>query len=129
MIPFEVEEKMRDCKALKGKSYIDIITSPEYLANLRKYMDAQFCLRRAVLSAMPKGKRAPAHVVDSFMDWTEEQFAVALLEVISGKSELTAQERKYVKQLGMQAYNFTIQQLALKEHPELAEYFKGGQKS
>lgn len=123
----KIIEKVRQCKALQGKTVADIIASPEFLANLGKYLEAQQQDRKAIeasYGAMRKlgsGFRLPTHPLQKFIDWDAERFAAEYGKVLNGVSALPAAQRKYIQQLGDQALNLTIAEAVCAEFPELRE--------
>lgn len=127
-----VEEKMKSCKGLKGKSVIDICKGAGFRSNLEAYVIAQREERKVVYSHAEQfggGKfHAPAHTIDHTMEWTMDEWVENFMEVVAKVSPLPASVREYVFQLGMQAYNVTIANIIILEYPELREYFFGKSK-
>ena len=120
------QKKILSCQALQGKSIEDIIKSERYQENLNRYMKSQFADReaaRASFEAMQKkglrGMKLPSHPVEHFLSWNDKQFAAEFLRVLAKTSDLPTAKRQYVWQLGLQAYNLTIAQIACDEFPEL----------
>lgn len=66
-----------------------------------------------------KGYKLPAHPIDRVIDMTVEDFAVEFAKVIGGSSVRPVSERRYIQQLGQQAYNLTVAQYVVDEYPEL----------
>ena len=66
-----------------------------------------------------KGYKLPAHPIDRVIDLSVDEFAAEFLAVVSGISQRSAAERKYIEQLGRQAYNLTVAQYVVDEFPEL----------
>ena len=66
-----------------------------------------------------KGYKLPAHPIDRVIDLSVDEFAAEFLAVVSGISKRSAAERKYIEQLGRQAYNLTVAQYVVEEYPEL----------
>ena len=66
-----------------------------------------------------KGYKLPAHPIDRVIDMTVEEFAVEFAKVIGGSSVRPVSERRYIQQLGQQAYNLTVAQYVVDEFPEL----------
>ena len=125
----EILNKIRSCKALQGKTIADICESEEYCNNLAAYMAAQREDRKAIRAsydAMKKlggarGFKIPAHPIDRLMDLSAYEFAHEYLAVMGKVSSRPAAERKYIQQLGQQAYNLTIAQIVCVEFPELKD--------
>ncbi|MBO7509823.1 MAG: hypothetical protein J6T35_01445 [Bacteroidales bacterium] len=130
--PRTIEEKMRACKGLRGKSVVDIIKGDGFRSNLEAYVEAQRAERRVALDHAQQfggGKmHAPAHAIDKTMDWSIEDWRDNFAQVVAKISPLPAAVREYVFQLGMQAYNVTIANLVILEFPELREHFFGKSK-
>lgn len=127
----ETQNKIRSCKALQGKTIEDVCEMPEFLSNLEKYMQAQREDRKAIQSSYEamrklggaKGYKLPSHPIDRVIDMSVEQFAGAYVDVIMKTSPRPAAERKYIEQLGQQAYNLTVAQIVCEEFPELHDEF------
>lgn len=126
MIDNATLRKMESCKALKGKSVEDVVSSDRFVANLSAYITEQREARKAAVAsfkAMRKagaiGYKLPAHPIDKTLELSVEDFAVEFAAVVTGASERPASERKYIEQLGKQAYNLTIAQIVCEEFPEL----------
>lgn len=125
----ETIKKVKSCKALQGKSIVDVVALPRFQENLAAYWTAQKEDRKAAQSSYEamrkaggaKGYRVPAHVIDRLTNLTTEDLSVAFVEVLYKKSERTAAERTYIRQIGMQAYSLTIAQIVVEEYPELKE--------
>lgn len=125
----ETIAKIKDCKALAGKSVIDVVALPKYQENLAAYWTAQKEDRKAVKASFDamrkaggtKGYHLPAHVIDKLFDLSVEDFSVAFVEVLYKTSNRPASERQYIYQLGMQAYSLTVSQIVVEEFPELKE--------
>lgn len=123
----EIQNKIRACKALQGKSILDVIAMPRFAENLAAYWTAQKEDRAAIrksYDAMHKaggarGYKIPAHPIDDLLQLTAEDLAVEFGKVIAGGSKHNAAERRYIRQIGQQAYNLTIAQYVIEEYPEL----------
>lgn len=127
----EIHEKLRSCRALQGIKVFELIASDHFLGNLDKYLASQKADRegaRASFEAMKRyglrGMKLPAHAVDYFLGWTTEQFAQEYLRVINETSALSKAKREYIRQLGGQAFNLTILEIASEEFPELKDEIK-----
>lgn len=114
-------EAIKDCKELKGKTVSDICSMPEFMKNLSAYIKAQQEERDAARATLAKGMRLPAHPIDRVFDRlkTTEQFRDEYMKIINRVSDMSKVERLYVDQLGTQAYQLTVAQIIVKEHPEL----------
>ena len=129
----EIRRKIESCKALQGKSILDVCNMPEFRANLEGYMKVQREDRAAIRASYEamkklggaKGYKLPAHVIDDVINMSVDKFAAEFLAIINWTSHRPKAERDYIKQLGMQAYNLTIGQIVTKEFPELQTFFFG----
>ena len=126
MIDKATLNKIQSCKALQGKSVEDIISSDRFSKNLSAYITEQREARKAAVASFKAIQKAgaldyklPAHPIDKTMDLSVADFVVEYAAVIAGASKRPASERKYIKQLGPQAYNLTVAQYVLEEFPEL----------
>ena len=125
----ETIEKIKKCKALEGKSVIDLVALPRFQDNLARYWTSQLEDRKVTrqsYEAIRKAGRAhgyhlPAHVIDKLAGMSTEDLSVAFVEILYKTSERPAAERKYIYQLGMQAYSLTVSQYVVEEFPELKE--------
>ena len=123
----EIQHKISQCKALQGKSIMDIIATTQFLDNLAAYITEQRELRktaRASYSALHKlggarGMKLESHPIDHTIGWSTDEFALEFARVIAKTSVRPAAVREYVRQLGQQAYNLTIAQIVVEEFPEL----------
>lgn len=106
---------------------MDVISMPEFSENLAAYWVAQKEDRNAIRKSYDamrkmggaKGYKIPAHPIDDLADLSVEDLAVEYAKVIAGGSKRNAAERKYISQIGQQAYNLTIAKIVCKEFPEL----------
>lgn len=127
----ETIEKLYKVRALKGKTINDIISMPKYRHNLSHYMTEQSEARKAALASYAaikkagggKGLKVPAHPVDIILKMTVEEFCDEYRAVLAKKSSRPASERKYIEQLGKQAYMLTVAEIACKQFPELKDEF------
>ena len=123
----ETIKKINECKALQGKTVEDLINDERLRNNLAAYMTAQKEDRKQVRASYEamrkmggaKGFKLPAHPIDHLINLTVGEFAAEFMAVISKKSGRPFAERRYIQQLGMQAYNLTVVQYVVDEHPEL----------
>lgn len=136
MISKDAIEKIKSCKALQGMSVTDLIGTQRFLDNLAGYMAAQKEDRtqiRASYEAMRKlggvkGYKLPAHPIDRVIGMSVEDFAVEYGKVITQCSKRPLAERRYIQQLGQQAYNLTVAQYVIDEYPELEDELLNKQK-
>lgn len=105
----------------------DLVNNDRFRNNLAAYIAAQKEDRkqiRASYEAMrklggTKGYKLPAHPIDRVIDLNAGEFAAEFLAVVAKKSARPVAERRYIQQLGMQAYNLTVAQYMVEEYPEL----------
>lgn len=123
----DTQRKIESCKALQGKTVEELIATERFRNNLAAYMTAQKEDRkqiRASYEAMrklggAKGYKLPAHPIDRVIDLSVDDFAAEYMAVIARVSERHVAERRYIQQLGQQAYNLTVAQYVVEEYPEL----------
>lgn len=122
----ETRKKIESCKALQGKTVEDLIMEQKFLDNLAAYWKAQkeerLATRKSYAAMRKLGNRTsflPAHTIDHLIDLTTEQLRDEFLSLFRRDSKRSAAERKYIEQIGTQAYNLTICQYAIEEFPEL----------
>lgn len=123
----EILTKIQSCKALEGKTVEELIATERFRNNLAAYMQAQREDRkqiRASYEAMRKaggvkGYKLPAHPIDRVIDLSVDDFAAEYMSVIAKMSKRPHAERRYIQQLGQQAYNLTVAQMVVEEYPEL----------
>ena len=123
----DTQRKIESCKALQGKTVEELIATERFRNNLAAYMTAQKEDRkqiRASYEAMrklggAKGYKLPAHPIDRVIDLSVADFAAEFMAVVAKKSERLLAERRYIQQLGQQAYNLTVAQYVVEEYPEL----------
>jgi len=122
-----IQEKIRSCKALRGKTIFDVVLMPRFRENLAAYWEAQKQDRaqiRASYEAMrkaggPKGYKIPAHPIDRLIGLSVGDLSAEYMAVVSKSSNRPAAERLYIQQLCQQAYKLTIAQIVCDEFPEL----------
>ena len=125
----EIQQKIASCKALQGKSVFDLCQTDRFMENLGAYMEAQRQDRKAIQTSYQamrkmggaKGYKLPAHPIDRVMDLSVEQFRDEFCSCINRTNERPVAQRKYIWQLGTQAYHLTIAQIVCEEFPELKE--------
>ena len=124
-----IQAKIRQCKALQGKTILDVVAMPRFSENLAAYWQAQKDDRDAIRKSYAamrkaggaKGYRIHAHPIDDLDTLSVEKMAVEYGKVIAGGSTRNHAERLYIRQLGQQAYNLTVAQIVCDEFPELKD--------
>ena len=127
MLDKETKQKIASCKALQGKTVEELIATDRFRNNLAAYMTAQKEDRkqiRASYEAMrklggAKGYKLPAHPIDRVIELSVDDFAAEFMAVLSKQSNRPIAQRRYIQQLGQQAYNLTVAQYVVEEYPEL----------
>ena len=127
MLDKETKQKIASCKALQGKTVEELSATDRFRNNLAAYMTAQKEDRkqiRASYEAMrklggAKGYKLPAHPLDALEILTTEELAIEYAKVVAGGSTRGHAQRKYIRQIGQQAYNLTVAQMVVEEYPEL----------
>lgn len=125
-----IQEQMTD--ALKGKTIADVLSNERFAYNLGKYWNSQRADRKAAedsakaIKAKLKGFKIPAHPIDHFKGWTVEMLTEEYGKVLEHKSNLSANDRKYLCQLCGQAYNLTIIEMAGEKYPEVLTLINKG---
>ena len=125
----ETRNKIASCKALQEMTVADLCATVRFRDNLAAYMTAQRTDRDAIRKSYDamrklggaKGYKLPAHPIDRVINMPVEDFAVEYLAVIANASKRPIAERRYIQQLGQQAYNLTVAQYVVDEYPELAD--------
>ena len=125
----ETRKKVASCKALQEMTVADLCATVRFWDNLAAYMTAQRTDRDAIRKSYEamrklggaKGYKLPAHPIDRVINMPVEDFAVEYLAVIANASKRPVAERRYIQQLGQQAYNLTVAQYVVDEYPELAD--------
>ena len=125
----ETRNKVASCKALQEMTVADLCATVRFRDNLAAYMTAQRTDRDAIRKSYDamrklggaKGYKLPAHPIDRVINMPVEDFAVEYLAVIANASKRPVAERRYIQQLGQQAYNLTVAQYVVDEYPELAD--------
>lgn len=118
--------KIMQTAALKDKSIGDILKSDKFKENIAAYLKAQREDRakaKEYIRNMAKHARnyiwPKAHVIDRLDYLTPENFATYFAKVLEHRSGLPKSERDYIDQIGRQAFNKTIADIAIAECPEL----------
>ena len=125
----ETRKKVASCKALQEMTVADLCATARFRDNLAAYMTAQRTDRDAIRKSYDamrklggaKGYKLPAHPIDRVINMPVDDFAVEYLAVIANASKRPVAERRYIQQLGQQAYNLTVAQYVVDEYPELAD--------
>lgn len=125
----ETRKKVASCKALQEMTVADLCATVRFRDNLAAYMTAQRTDRDAIRKSYDamrklggaKAYKLPAHPIDRVINMPVEDFAVEYLAVIANASKRPVAERRYIQQLGQQAYNLTVAQYVVDEYPELAD--------
>ena len=125
----ETRQKIESCKALQGKTVLDVCQTTRFHDNVAAYFTAQIEDRNAIRASYEamrklggaKGYKLPAHVLDRLKDLSVAEIIDAFLEILSGTSSRSRAEREYITQLCQQAYNLTVVQFVVEEFPELAD--------
>lgn len=123
----EILTKIQSCKALSGKTVEELIATERFRNNLAAYMKAQREDRKQICASYEamrkaggaKGYKLPAHPIDRVIDLSVDDFAAEYMSVIAKISKRPHAERRYIQQLGQQAYNLTVAQMVVEEYPEL----------
>lgn len=116
----KIAEKVKQCKALQGKSVIDVMDMREFQDNLAAYWTQQTQSRKQVEQNYQLiCKKVPAHPIANLMQLSVSQLMLEYVAVVNGTSVRNSSERTYIKQLCQQAYNLTVAQIVCKEFPEL----------
>lgn len=117
-----ISDKVRQCKALKGKTVFDIMEMQEFQDNLATYWTQQKEQRKATIESYKRiSKQVPAHCIDQVINLTTEQLTMAYIQILNKTSIRPASERKYISQLCAQAYSLTCAQFVVKQFPELED--------
>lgn len=128
-IPEKVKARIKTCKALQGKTIFDILKTDEYQTNLSAYISCQkedrqktFESYRA-MKVLNKTAKVPAHVIDHFEKWEAKDFTLEYMRILQSRSGLSKDERHYIMQICLQAYNKTVADFVVAEFPRYAKYF------
>lgn len=121
--------KVRQCKALQDVTIAQLVETQKFRDNLAAYMTAQKEDRAAIQKSYMamkklggvKGYKLPSHPIDKVINLSVGEFANEYLAIINHVSKRPFAERRYIFQLGNQAYNLTIAQIVVEEFPELAD--------
>lgn len=112
--------------ALKDKTVGDILKTETFRKNIAAYLKAQREDRakaKEYIRNMAKHLKnyiwPKSHVIDRLDYLTPDNFVHYFAKVIEKKSLLPKAEREYIDQIGKQAFNKTIADIAIAERPEL----------
>lgn len=120
-------------EALRDKSVYDVLIMPEFATILTAYINEQVETRKKVLETIAKlkeqGKRVAENrpTIDRVMDlglMNAGDFAVEFARVLNHQSKYPSAIRLYIHQLGMKAYNATMEKLICDANPDMAELLK-----
>lgn len=129
MLDKETIKKIASCKALQEMTVADLCATARFRDNLAAYWAVQKEDRNAIRASYQamhklgtnKGYKLPSHTIDRIMNLTVDDLVVAYKEIINGHCDRPFSERRYIGQLGQQAYNLTVAQYVVDEYPELAD--------
>lgn len=118
--------KIMQTAALKDKTIADILETDVFKKNIAAYLKAQREDRskaKEYIWKMAKHVRnniwPKSHVIDRLDYLTPDNFAFYFGRVLEHRSRLPKSERDYIDQIGRQAFNKTIADIAIAERPEL----------
>lgn len=115
-----VADKVKQCKALQGKTFLDVMDMPEFKDNLAVYWEQQRVSRKQVeKNYLVVTKNAPRHPIAQIMNYTVDDMIFEYVQIHIRKSILPTSVRAYIMQLCKQAYSLTVAQIVCKEFPEL----------
>lgn len=122
----ETLSKIMQTAALKDKTIGDILKTDLFRTNIAAYLKAQREDRakaKEYIRNMAKQFRnriwPKAHVIDRLDYLTPDNFASYFAKILEHHSFLPKSEREYIEQIGRQAFNKTIADIAIAERPEL----------
>lgn len=129
-----VNREFKEPEALCGKSRYDLMITPEFETILTAYINEQVETRTKVLETIAELKKQNKRVAENrpTIDRVMElgimndpgEFAVAFVDVEDNQSKYPAEIRLYIHQLGMKAYNATIEKFICDANPDMAELLK-----
>lgn len=116
----------------------DVLDMPEYITNLAAYMNEQKMTRDAVLQQRkkiieagkfpaPENRPCIDRVIELGLMESANDFAFEFAKVLNRTSEHPRKIREYIWQLGMRAYQLTIEQFICDANPDMAELVKKSQ--
>ncbi len=126
--------EFKEPEALCGKTRYDLMITPEFETILTAYINEQVETRTKVLETIAelkkKGKMVAENrpTIDRVMELgimnDPADFAVAFVDVENKQSKYPADIRLYIHQLGMKAFNATIEKFICDANPDMAELRK-----
>lgn len=128
-LPERAKAKIKQCKALQGKTIFDVLKTEEFIMNLEAYIKCQREDREKTIASFKAMKqlnsmaKLPAHVIDHFENWKTSDFIYEYMRILQHRSGCKHEERRYILQICQQAYNKTIADIVILEFPELTKYF------
>lgn len=128
-IPIKAKNKIKNCKALQGKTIFDVIKMDVYSTNLEAYIRCQREDREKAIASFKAIKKfnstakMPTHVIDHFKEWQTKDFVYEYMRILTQKSGCTSNERRYILQICQQAYNKTVADIVIAEFPDMKKYF------
>jgi len=123
----DLQEKIKQCKALQNMTVEDIIKTDRFRDNLAAYWTAQKEDREAIRKSYEamrkaggaKGMKIPAHPIDHLRNLTTDDLAFYYIQIFAKRCLLPAAQRLYIQQICGQAYALTVAQYVVDEFPEL----------
>ena len=123
----ELQEKIKQCKALQNMTVEDVIKCDRFSNNLAAYWTAQKEDRKAIRKSYEamrkvggaKGMKIPAHPIDQLSKLSTDDLALFYIQIMAKRCVLPASQRLYVQQICGQAYALTVAQYVVDEFPEL----------
>lgn len=120
---------------LDGKSVSDVLKMQEFITNLAAFINEQKMTREAVLQQRkkiieagkyPAPEKRPCidRVIESGLMKSATDFGVEFEKVLNRTSEHPQAIREYIRQLGMRAYQLTIEQFICEANPDMDELVK-----
>lgn len=125
----ELQEKIRNTKALQDKSVEDVVRSERFFRVLSTYLKEQQATREAAgLLAKSRGLTLNTHPMTELDLSDVDGFREEYLKCLSKTSELRPMVRKYIMQLAGQAYAYTVALIVCEQFPELKSQLLNTQK-
>lgn len=116
----ELQAKIRQTKALQGKSIEDVVRSERFFRVLTTYMKEQKATREAAdLLAKSRNLTLNTHPMTELDMEDVDGFREEYLKCISKTSTLRPIVRHYIMQLAGQAYAYTVALIVCEQFPEL----------
>lgn len=121
-------------EVLRDKKVADVLIMPDFVSILSAFVKEQKEKRASVLEAIAELKKQGKSVdenrptIDRVIEFglmdNAGDFAVEFAKVLNRQSKHPAAIRLYIRQLGMKAYNATIEKLIRDENPDMAELYE-----